>query len=171
MLNIIATYPIDRVSEGYLYPPSGGGGKGKGESKGKKDTRFEQFWKAYPKKKSKGQAEKAFSKINPDEQLLATMIAKIEQAKKSKDWIKEGGQYIPYPATWLNAEGWEDEIETSTREPTPPYWQEYKKEPCCKCGKPSIGECDGKSYCTSCWPDIKGKRALIQGHIGKMKSM
>ena len=70
---------------------------------------FEQFWKAYPKKKSKGQAEKAFFKINPDEQLLAIMIAKIEQAKKSEDWIKEKGKYIQYPATWLEAKGWEDE--------------------------------------------------------------
>lgn len=70
---------------------------------------FDQFWKVYPKKKSRGQAEKAFSKINPDEQLLASMIAKIEQAKKSEDWIKEKGRFIPHPATWLNAKGWEDE--------------------------------------------------------------
>ena len=73
--------------------------------------RFEVFWKAYPKKKSKGQAEKVFAKINPDEQLLATMLATIERAKKSEDWQKEGGQYIPYPATWLSAKGWEDEIQ------------------------------------------------------------
>jgi uncharacterized protein VirK/YbjX len=37
------------------------------------------------------------------------MIAKIEQAKKSEDWIKEKGKYIQYPATWLEAKGWEDE--------------------------------------------------------------
>ncbi len=71
---------------------------------------FGLFWEAYPRKKSKGQAEKVFAKINPDEQLLATMLATIERAKKSDDWLKEGGQYIPYPATWLNAKGWEDEI-------------------------------------------------------------
>lgn len=70
---------------------------------------FEKFWTAYPKKKSRGQAEKAFSKINPDEQLLATMIAKIGQAKTSEEWMKERGKYIPHPATWLNAKGWEDE--------------------------------------------------------------
>ena len=69
---------------------------------------FEQFWKTYPKKKSKGQAERAFAKTNPDEQLLATMFAKIEQAKMSEDWRKDNGQFIPYPATWLNAKGWED---------------------------------------------------------------
>jgi hypothetical protein len=73
---------------------------------------FATFWRVYPKKKSKGQAEKIFKKINPDEQLLASMIAKIEQAKKSEQWLKDGGQFIPHPATWLNAKGWEDEIET-----------------------------------------------------------
>ena len=73
---------------------------------------FDSFWKVYPKKKSKGQAIKAFTRINPDEQLLATMIATIERAKNSADWLKEQGQYIPHPATWLNARGWEDEIPT-----------------------------------------------------------
>ncbi len=72
--------------------------------------KFEVFWKAYPKRKSKGQAEKAFAKVNPDEQLLATMLATIERAKKSVDWQKDDGKFIPYPATWLNAKGWEDEF-------------------------------------------------------------
>lgn len=70
---------------------------------------FDQFWKVYPKRKSKGQAEKAFLKINPDEQLLTKILESVEQAKKSEDWIKEKGKYIPHPATWLNAKGWEDE--------------------------------------------------------------
>lgn len=79
---------------------------------------FEVFWKAYPKRKSKGHAEKVFAKINPDEQLLATMLATIERAKKSVDWQKDDGQYIPYPATWLNAKGWEDEIKKGGRSGT-----------------------------------------------------
>ena len=70
---------------------------------------FEEFWKRYPRKKSKGQAKKAWLKIKPDEQLVALIFAKIEQAKKSGDWQKEDDTYIPYPATWLNAQGWEDE--------------------------------------------------------------
>lgn len=70
---------------------------------------FDQFWKVYPKRKSKGQAEKAFLKINPDEQLLTKILESVERAKKSEDWIKEKGKYIPHPATWLNAKGWEDE--------------------------------------------------------------
>jgi len=71
---------------------------------------FEKFWQVYPKKKSKGQAEKAFAKVKPNEQLLATMLATIERAKTSEDWRKQGGTFIPHPATWLNAKGWDDEI-------------------------------------------------------------
>ena len=70
---------------------------------------FNQFWQAYPYKKSKGQAEKAWKKINPDETLLNEMLKSIEKAKRSQNWNKDNGEYIPYPATWLNAKGWEDE--------------------------------------------------------------
>jgi len=70
-------------------------------------SRFDEFWKAYPKKKNKGQAEKAFKRINGTS--LDTLLSAIESAKKSPEWTKENGQYIPYPATWLNAKGWEDE--------------------------------------------------------------
>jgi len=72
---------------------------------------FDQFWAQYPRKKSKGQAERAWVKINPDDALFAQIIEGLERARKSRDWIKESGQYIPYPATWLNAKGWEDDYE------------------------------------------------------------
>lgn len=86
------------------------------------ESLFEKFWSAYPNKKSKGEAEKAWSKIKPDEQLLARMLATIERAKTSVRWIKESGEFIPYPATWLNAKGWEDHFDTerSTGPPMDP---------------------------------------------------
>ena len=70
---------------------------------------FETFWKAYPKKKNKGSAEKWFKSHKPTKELVDTMIEKIEQQKNSKDWLKNDGQFIPYPSTWLNAKAWEDE--------------------------------------------------------------
>ena len=75
----------------------------------KQEELFARFWAAYPKKRSKGQAEKAWAKLQPDEQLVETMLATLERAKKSEEWRKENGRYIPYPASWLNAKGWEDE--------------------------------------------------------------
>ena len=96
-------------TEGKEKPKGGCGGKTKPAAAGVRE-RFARFWKAYPKKRSKGQAERVFFRIDPDEQLLATMVATIERAMTSEDWQKEGGKYIPYPATWLGARGWEDEI-------------------------------------------------------------
>ncbi len=72
--------------------------------------RFDRFWKVYPKKVGKGAAEKAFAKYKPTEELTETMIKAVEAAKRSTAWLREGGQYIPNPATWLNQRRWEDEL-------------------------------------------------------------
>ena len=70
--------------------------------------RFERFYAAYPRKKSRKQAEKAFASLNPDEQLLQAILAGLERAMKSGEWSNP--QFIPHPATWLNAQGWLDVI-------------------------------------------------------------
>jgi len=106
---LTAQTETETETEGKEKPKRGCGGKTKPASAGVRE-RFARFWKAYPKKRSKGQAERVFYRIDPDEQLLATMIATIERAMTSEDWLKEGGKYIPYPATWLGVRGWEDEI-------------------------------------------------------------
>ncbi|EON11931.1 replication protein [Pandoraea sp. SD6-2] len=73
--------------------------------------RFEIFWAGYPKRKSKKAAEKAFAKLNPDEQLFTDLMAGLGRAKKSGQWANP--QYIPHAATWLNAGGWMDEIQSA----------------------------------------------------------
>ena len=87
------------------------------------NANFEQFWAAYPKKKSKATALKAFQKIR--DVPLETMLAALEVQKRSRDWLKGGGQYIPYPATWLNQRRFEDEeaISVSTRGLPPEYYE------------------------------------------------
>lgn len=70
---------------------------------------FDQFWAAYPKKTAKQQALKAFQKLNPNEELLNMILTSLERQKHSVQWTKDGGQYIPYPASWLNGRRWEDE--------------------------------------------------------------
>lgn len=86
---------------------------------------FEEFYNAYPKKKSRGQAEKTWRKINPDRLLVDTMLASIEIAKKTEDWTKEKGKYIPYPSSWLTSKGWQDDMqeqETGQRWCDGPGW-------------------------------------------------
>lgn len=67
---------------------------------------FEKFWSAYPKKKDKANAEKAFKRVKVP---VSVLLDAIEKQKKSEDWKKEGGKFIPYPTTWLNGKRWEDE--------------------------------------------------------------
>lgn len=92
-------------------------GKEGKEHASKRDALFAEFWAAYPKKKSKGDAEKAWDKIKPNEHLADTILQAVERAKTSVDWMKDAGQYIPYPASWLNARGWEDEPPAGTSKP------------------------------------------------------
>ena len=73
-------------------------------------SHFPLFWERYPKKLAKRDAEKAFAKIKPDEKLFNLILEKLELYKQSEAWLKDGGQFIPYPATWLNGRRWEDEI-------------------------------------------------------------
>lgn len=77
---------------------------------------FARFWEQYPKKRSKGDAEKAWKAIRPDRVLLDRILQAIAQAKLTDDWQKSGGQFIPYPATWLRAKGWEDIVSTESAE-------------------------------------------------------
>lgn len=86
-------------------PPSRGKSKATQELP---DADFEAFWAEYPKKKSKGEAKKAWSQLKPSREIISAIMAKLPVLKASHDWTKDGGQYVPNPATWLRAEGWED---------------------------------------------------------------
>ena len=71
---------------------------------------FLKFYDEYPKHKGKEQAWKAWQKLNGTVPTVDDLILKIQDQKKSEDWKKDGGKYIPYPATWLNDKRWEDEV-------------------------------------------------------------
>ena len=76
--------------------------------KEKETDEFTQFWTAYPKKLNKKDAQKAFAKVTVD---IETLLKAIEEQKKSDQWTKDKGKYIPYPATWLRGEQWENKFE------------------------------------------------------------
>jgi hypothetical protein len=81
--------------------------------------KFEEFWEEYPRKRSKGQARKAWLRLNLDNGLFEKIMSSLVNAKKSQQWNRDGKQYVPYPSTWLNAEGWDDEVIPATEEPNP----------------------------------------------------
>jgi hypothetical protein len=77
----------------------------------KRSNGFDSFWEAYPKKKSKGAALRAWDKARSAKDFpgIEKILAAINQQKTEIDWLKDNGQYIPHPSTWINACGWENE--------------------------------------------------------------
>lgn len=71
---------------------------------------FDAFWQAYPSRKSKAGAVKAWAKLLPDAALTASIMAGLEASRQSEQWRKG---VVPHAATWLNAERWTDEIATA----------------------------------------------------------
>ena len=69
---------------------------------------FDRFWEVYPRKQAKPAAAKAFARLRADDALLARMLAAIAQQAFSEQWRKDGGRFIPLPASWINGQRWED---------------------------------------------------------------
>jgi hypothetical protein len=79
------------------------------ECKNKYSDPFLIFYKAYPRKANKPAAYRAWKKHNGNLPSLEILCAAIERQKNSRQWQIENGQYIPYPSSWLNGEGWLNE--------------------------------------------------------------
>ena len=80
--------------------------------------KFAQFWARYPRKVAKKDALKAFTKAVKAQKdvgrFMNTLLASIEWWKTQDGWKKDGGKFIPYPATWLNRGSWEDSMENGS---------------------------------------------------------
>ena len=70
---------------------------------------FDIFWKAYPKKIGKGAALKAWKNIKPLKGTINEITGALKWQITSNQWLKDNGQFIPNPATYLNQKRWEDE--------------------------------------------------------------
>lgn len=70
---------------------------------------FEAFWRKYPRKDNKQTALKAWCKLKPDRALCVQMSAALERDKRSKQWCKDDGEFIPCASTWLNQRRWENQ--------------------------------------------------------------
>lgn len=70
---------------------------------------FADFWRAYPRKVNKANAQKAFAKVAPDSSTVQAMLqAILDQGLQAKcDRGEE--RYVPHAATWLNGKRWQDE--------------------------------------------------------------
>jgi hypothetical protein len=69
------------------------------------------FWKEYPRKVNKKNAERAFLKIKPDKELFEKIMSALKEQKIN--W--RDPQYTPHAATWLNGNRWDDEVDVKCR--------------------------------------------------------
>ena len=67
---------------------------------------FLEFWKYYPKRVGKGAAFLCWKRSGCEEVSEVVLKAVREQTAYLE---REGGQFIPLPATWLNQRRWEDD--------------------------------------------------------------
>jgi hypothetical protein len=84
-------------------PPTPQGGKGVEDPEG-----FDEFWKSYPRKEEKPTTIRAYRRQVKTDKDRAALLIGLDRWLTSTDWIKDNGQYIPYPATFLNKRKWED---------------------------------------------------------------
>lgn len=70
-------------------------------------NRFDEFWRIYPRRQAKTRATQAWKSIKPPE--VDSILKHVCDMAMTEDWKKEGGKYVPLPASYLNGRRWEDE--------------------------------------------------------------
>ena len=108
------------------------------------DKEFSAFWSAYPRKVQKKTAKDTYLNLHKKKLLpkIEEHVRIIEQRKLTDQWKKDNGEFIPHPATWLNQERWNDEINSVEQE---------KPKTCIACGRTVVG----KKQCPICGGDLK----------------
>jgi hypothetical protein len=77
---------------------------------------FAEFWSRYPRKQAKADAEKAWRQVSPP---LAEVEAALSWQRALPDWRKDGGKFVPLPATYIRGKRWTDAptVETANGRP------------------------------------------------------
>ncbi len=70
--------------------------------------RFEQFWIAYPKRMGRDEALHAWRRIDWQKVTFEQIVEALGQHCRSLQWQKDGGQYIPRAAKWINERRWNE---------------------------------------------------------------
>lgn len=128
------TLRTDRATWEYPGKPSGNqpatnrqpaGAEGKvregkvreGKNNNVRDDGFDAFWSSYPRRVNKVGAKRSWTRINPDPKLQGTILLALDAHKRSEQWTKDEGRFIPHPATWLNQKRWEDDLKPAKLAP------------------------------------------------------
>jgi hypothetical protein len=74
---------------------------------------FQRFWAVWPstRRVAKKQAYAEWKRLKVDAALEAQILGAVEAQKRSRQWLKDGGRYIPHPHRWLRDRRFEDVVE------------------------------------------------------------
>jgi DNA replication protein DnaC len=67
---------------------------------------FAEFWQAYPRKEGRSKALRAWRRVKAAQK--DAVFASLEVWKRSQQWCRGGGQYIPHASTFLSQERWKE---------------------------------------------------------------
>jgi hypothetical protein len=138
-----------------LSAPSSQSPDPRAEGQGFSPDGFEEFWRNYPKKVAKQDALRAWKKLPLSDGLLDQILSALKAHKQCAQWQKDGGAFIPFPATWLNGKRWEDEVPGSPGDGTDtdavdPRWPHAW--PCGQCGEVHEGTREQRGMCLAAKP-------------------
>jgi hypothetical protein len=68
---------------------------------------FDDFWAAYPRRVGKPAALRAWRSLHVNALDIPRIMDGLAVHKRSEQWTKSNGQFIPYPSTWLNQRRWD----------------------------------------------------------------
>lgn len=100
------------------------------------DLVFERFWDQYPRKEKKQTAYKAWCvEAKHCKEIQDAIFAALDWQIDQPQWLKDDGQYIPHPTTWLNQKRWDDKpMEVKSHGPEPKgfaglrEWAKYREQ-------------------------------------------
>lgn len=78
---------------------------------------FQDIFSVYPKKQGEYDAQRAFVDLDPDQDLVDTIVSAIKQFVTSVEWTNENGRYVPKLERFFNSRMWLDTLtydETTT---------------------------------------------------------
>lgn len=80
---------------------------------------FDRFWTEYPRKENKIRSEQGWNNLflktarSKRLALYKEIMAGLRQHRESPKWVKDDGEYIPLPSTFINGKRWRDEIKSA----------------------------------------------------------
>ena len=90
---------------------------------------FEVWWSHYPRHVAKADARKAWKQTAKIRPTTALLVSAVEAQKGTEQWGNV--RFIPYAATWLRGERWNDSCDCSTPETNHQIWERA-------CAKPTL---------------------------------